>query len=137
MALRITLKNLFGNIAWTCVLVWLSAAIGYAQGLKGTPAPIIIDQTVAFSWPILLVLVMAAGGYVTVAMNTKGHHDNRAIHLTPEQAAELSNRPEICDLKHISMMQQFSQIRDQIAKHEAIFERIEDKLDKLAERAGG
>lgn len=136
MALKVTLKNLCGNLAWACVLVWLSAAVGYAQGTKGVSAPIIIDQTVAFSWPILLCLVMAAGGYVTMAMSTKVHHDNKAIHVTPEQAAELSNRPEICDLKHIAMMQQFAHIREQFANHESIFKRIEDKVDRLTERTG-
>lgn len=121
------LRSLFGNTFWASVLALFMASVGVAQTLKGASVPMVIDETTAFAWPVMLLAVVSAGGYVTMVVTNRNHRDNPTIHRTEAQITENHPTREVCDEKHKALL-------NQLEIMQKTTERMEAKIDALAEK---
>ena len=113
------LRSLFGNTFWASVFCLFIATVATAQASKGQPPSVVIDQTTAFSWPIMVLAVISAAGYVTMVVKNDNHRNNPTIHLTEEKIEEKHPTREVCDVKHAELLGRF--------------DRLEEKVDRLIE----
>ena len=121
------LRSLFGNTFWASVFCLFIATVATAQASKGQPPSVVIDQTTAFSWPIMVLAVISAAGYVTMVVTNANHRNDKSIHLTEEKITEKHPTREVCDGKHNEITRRFDEGVER-------FDRLEAKLDKLLEK---
>jgi len=121
------LRSFFGNIFWASLFCLFIATAAVAQMSRGQPPSVVIDQTTAFSWPIMVLAVISAAGYVTMVVTNSNHRNDKSIHLTAQQVEQKHPTREVCDEKHNEITRRFDEGVER-------FDRLEAKLDKLLEK---
>jgi len=110
MSPRRFLRTLFGASFWCSLLTLLACSVGVAQVLKRQGSAVVIDETIMFSWPVMLLAVVSAAGYVTMVVANNNHRNDSHIHLTEEQMDARHPSREVCDLKHSELLKRLDNV---------------------------
>ncbi len=94
-------------------LLSVTAAVAAWAQAKAAPA-VKIDESVTFSWPIVLLIVTSAVGYGMTYSKVISHIGNADIHLTQDVVSKEHPRREECQLKHTAFDDFRKEVREDL-----------------------
>lgn len=84
----------------TSIGLWFLSIVAGVCASTGNEAAARISEEATFTWPIVAMIVIAAGGYAATITTMRLHMKDCAIHRTNEDNDERYRRKEECELIH-------------------------------------
>ena len=90
------LRPFFGMVFLSSVAVFVTSLV--CAQTQTSPNVVLIDETLVFSWRIVVLITISAVGYGGVAWSVNNHHRMTTIHLSKEDICKDFLPRTECDL---------------------------------------
>jgi len=98
-------------LGMACCMGMAVLAVELAWGQTGSQR-LVVTEEIAFSWPIVCLIVVSALGYGGVVLSVKQHHASQDIHLTLEKIGARHRTREECVLEHGAIGERLKLMQD-------------------------
>lgn len=98
--MRKYLPPFLGFATVTSAGLWLLSIVAGVCASTGNQAAARISEEATFTWPIVAMIVIAAGGYAATITTMRLHMKDSVIHRTNEDNDERYRRKDECNLIH-------------------------------------